>query len=76
MAMSTKPATYIVCEHCGAPQSLTAEQSQNVDPNGRGHQAVDLPCATCGFTGATHTADSRGTDSLRQISERENGIAG
>jgi len=76
MNMSTKPATYIVCEHCGAAQSLTGEQAQNVDPNGRGHQAIDLPCATCGFTGATHTADARGTDALRQISERENGIAG
>ena len=74
--MSTKPATYIVCEHCGAQQSLTGEQTQSVDPNGRGHQAADLPCATCGFTGATHGVESRGTEALRQIAERENGIAG
>jgi hypothetical protein len=74
--MSTKPATYIICESCGAAHSLTAEQTQSVDPNGRGHQAIDLPCSTCGFTGATHGADSSGTEALRQIAERENGIAG
>ena len=74
--MGTKPTTYIICEHCGAAQWLTADQTQSVDPNGRGHQAIDLPCATCGLTGATHTADSGGTEALRQIAERENGFAG
>jgi hypothetical protein len=75
--MSTKPSTYIVCDHCGSLQSLTGEQAQGVDADGRSHRAMDLPCSNCGRPGATSATGSEGgPDSLRQITERENGLAG
>ena len=74
--MTTKPSTYIVCDHCGSVQSLTPESAHGVDSDGRAHQAMDLPCSACGRPGATTTtAELGGTDALRRISERENGLA-
>jgi hypothetical protein len=73
--MTTKATTYIVCDHCGSVQSLTPESSHGVDPDGRAHQAMDLPCSACGRPGATTSTEPAGTDALRRISERENGLA-
>jgi hypothetical protein len=74
--MTTRPITYIVCDHCGFAQTITGEQAQGVEADGRSHRAMDLPCTQCGRPGATASRADGGTDTLRQISERENGIAG
>jgi len=74
--MTTKPTTYIVCDHCGSAQAITGEQNQGVDSDGRSHRAIDLPCSNCGRPGASSSGIDGGPETMRRIVERENEIAG
>ena len=74
--MTTRPITYIVCEHCGGSQPLGAVPTPGLQGDGRAHHATDVPCGHCGSVGATRSVDAEGPETLRRIAEREDGIAG
>ena len=74
--MTTRPITYIVCEHCGGTQPFSADSTPGAQSEGRAHHVMDVPCSHCGSVGATRSVDADGPETLRQIAEREDGIAG
>jgi hypothetical protein len=72
--MTTRTMTYIVCDHCGVSQPLSADPNPAAHGDGRAHHASDLPCSHCGSVGATSSVEAEGPETLRRIAEREDGI--